>query len=177
MPSMLYLRKYSVLIIWKWPHRTIMQMVQHYLFYNLKFLLFFIPAASAFIMTDVLQGKIPTTMQKSFLFPKRISILFLNLFGWSKSSGHDLTLRKCSGGLRVYCAKIQIYPVTCEICHQLFRRIFFLDDYMIWRISFPLIPIRMENKLRFLLYDWKKNPFWLLKELWRKTQFYKMIKV
>ena len=129
MPSMLYLRKYSVLIIWKWPHRTIMQMVQHLFILQFEiFAFFFIPAASAFIMTDVLQGKIPTTMQKSFLFPKRISILFLNLFGWSKSSGHDLTLRKCSGGLRVYCAKIQIYPVTCEICHQLFRRFFFLND-------------------------------------------------
>ena len=157
MPSMLYLRKYSVLIIWKWPHRTIMQMVQHYLFYNSKFLLFFYSSISI-IMTDVLQGKIQQQC-KIFLFPKRIPFLFLNLFGWSKSSGHDLTLRKCSGGLRVYCAKIQIYPVTCEICHQLFRRIFFLDDYMIWWISFPLIPIRMENKLLFLHYDWKKNPF------------------
>ena len=113
MPSMLYLRKYSVLIIWKWPHRTIMQMVQHYLFYNSKFLLFFYSSISI-IMTDVLQGKIQQQC-KIFLFPKRIPFLFLNLFGWSKSSGHDLTLRKCSGGLRIYCAKIQIYPVTCEI--------------------------------------------------------------
>ena len=168
MPSMLYLRKYSVLIIWKWPHRTIMQMVQHLFILQFEIFAFFYSSSISIYYDRCFTRKNPNNNAKIFLFPKRISILFLNMFGWSKSSGHDLTLRKCSGGLRVYCAKIQIYPVTCEICHQLFRRIFFLDDYMIWRISFPLIPIRMENKLLFLLYDLKKNPFWLLKELRRK---------
>ena len=80
---MLYLRKYSVLIMdIRWPHLYADGPALFILQFEI-FAFFFIPA-SAFIMTDVLQGKIQQQC-KIFLFPKRIPFLFLNLFGWSKS--------------------------------------------------------------------------------------------
>ena len=113
----------------------------------------FFYSSISIIMTDVLQGKIQQQC-KIFLFPKRIPFLFLNLFGWSKSWPRPHTTNAQWRFARLLLKpRFILWPVKSATSYS--------GDFFSrwWRISFPLLPIKMGNKLLFLLFDWEKNPF------------------